>query len=71
MEIPWQKLERATLDRVIEEFVTREGTDYGSDEFTLEQKVEQVRHLLRRREVVLVFDEESETCHIMPGTLAR
>ncbi|SPZ01389.1 Uncharacterised protein family (UPF0270) [Proteus mirabilis] len=39
MIIPWQELSTETLDNLIESFVLREGTDYGMQEKTLEQKV--------------------------------
>ncbi|MCX2957923.1 MAG: YheU family protein, partial [Serratia symbiotica] len=29
MIIPWQELETATLNSLLESFVLREGTDYG------------------------------------------
>ena len=38
LEIPASRLSRDALDGLIEEFVTRDGTDYGAQEHTLEQK---------------------------------
>ncbi len=29
MIVPWQELEPDTLDNLIQEFVSRDGTDYG------------------------------------------
>jgi hypothetical protein len=52
---------------LIEEFVTRDGTDYGEREHTLEQKKRAVARQLERGEVVIVFDPESETCNIIPN----
>jgi hypothetical protein len=46
---------------VIESFVLREGTDYGEREFSLEQKVVQVRAQLERGQARIVFDPESNT----------
>lgn len=66
MEIPWQRLNQETLRRVIEEFVTREGTEYGQGDVSLDQKVEQVMLQLRRKQAVLCFDPDSESCHILP-----
>lgn len=66
MEIPWEKLDPDTLTRVIEEFVTREGTDYGNAELTLAQKVQQIHAALRQKRAVLVYDNETESCHILP-----
>jgi len=53
---------------VIEEFVSRDGTDYGLQEHTLQEKKSAVARLLERGEVVIVFDSESETCSIVRRT---
>ncbi|KAA8996356.1 YheU family protein [Affinibrenneria salicis] len=66
MIIPWQQLNPDTLDSVIESFVLREGTDYGLQERSLAQKVEDVRLQLQRGEAVLVWSELHETLNIMP-----
>ncbi|MCC3702701.1 YheU family protein [Rouxiella badensis] len=66
MMIPWKELAPETLDSVIEGFVLREGTDYGEQERTLEQKVEDVRRQLKSGDVVLVWSELHETLNIMP-----
>nr|WP_234473152.1 YheU family protein [Erwinia sp. S63] len=64
--IPWQELEVATLENLIETFVLREGTDYGEQERSLEQKVADVRRQLERGDVVLVWSELHESVNIMP-----
>lgn len=66
VEIPASRLSRDALDGLIEEFVTRDGTDYGEQEYTLEEKKNAVARQLERGEVVIVFDPESETCNIIP-----
>ncbi|WP_409308572.1 YheU family protein [Pectobacterium sp. B1J-3] len=66
MIIPWQQLDPETLDNLIQSFVLREGTDYGEEERTLEQKVADVRRQLASGEVVLVWSELHETINIMP-----
>ena len=48
MEIPHSQLSKEVLDAVIEEFITREGTDYGDRVISLDDKVEQVRGQLDR-----------------------
>lgn len=68
MLIPHQALQPDTLRAVIEEFITREGTDYGEQEFSLAQKVEQVLAQLQRGEVVIVYSEQYESCTLMPRT---
>ncbi|MGE9552436.1 YheU family protein [Erwinia amylovora] len=66
MIIPWKDLEAETLDNLIESFVLREGTDYGEQERSLAQKVEDVRRQLSSGEAVLVWSELHETVNIMP-----
>ncbi|WP_075182580.1 YheU family protein [Pantoea sp. 1.19] len=66
MIIPWQQIDPATLENVIEAFVLREGTDYGAEERSLTQKVDDVRRQLQSGEAVLVWSELHETVNIMP-----
>ena len=66
MIIPWQQLDPGTLTNLIEAFVLREGTDYGEQERSLAQKVDDVRRQLERGDVVLVWSELHETINIMP-----
>jgi len=64
--IPPDALSADALAGLIEAFVMREGTDYGEFEWSLAEKVEQVRILLAKREAAIVFDPLTETCTIMP-----
>ena len=66
MIIPWQDLAPETLDNLIESFVLREGTEYGEQERSLEQKVSDVKRQLKSGDVVLVWSELHETVNIMP-----
>lgn len=66
LEIPWQSLSAPALRGVIEEFITREGTDYGQNEFSLGDKVAQVMHQLKRGEAAIVFDHTTESCTLVP-----
>jgi len=71
MIIPWQQIDPETLNNLIEAFVLREGTDYGEQERSLAQKVEDVRRQLARGEAVLVWSELHETVNIMPRSEFR
>ena len=64
MLIPHDLLESATLENLLEDFVTREGTDNG-DETPLDTRVERARRALKRGEAVIVFDPESQQCQLM------
>lgn len=65
MEIPYQKLSAQVLRSVIEEFVLREGTDYGHEEYTLDQKVEAVMNQLKSGKIKIVFDQKDKSCSIV------
>lgn len=62
--VPYTELAPETLQRLVESFVLREGTDYGEREFTLEQKVMHVIRQLERAEAEIVFDPNTETVDI-------
>ncbi|MBP1602862.1 MAG: YheU family protein [Acidobacteria bacterium] len=65
VEVPHAQLAPEVLRRLIEEFVTRDGTDYGAIERTLAEKVAIVVRQLEAGEVAIVVDAESETVDIV------
>jgi uncharacterized protein len=62
--IPINKLSAKALKGVIEEFITRGGTDYGTIEASMETKFKQVKSQLKNGSAILVFDDETETTNI-------
>ena len=64
MLIPHTALAAETLQNLIEEFVTREGTDYGSYQYSLADKVAGVMKQLSDGRAVILYDPEHMTCHI-------
>ena len=62
--IPINRLSPEILQNVIEEFASRDGTDYGVKEVDLDTKIRQVNNQLEAGMAVLVFDEETRTCNI-------
>jgi len=65
MIIPYKQISPEALQGLIEEFITREGTDYGEVEFSLAQKVKQVEQQLARGEIVIAFDSATESVSIL------
>ena len=63
IKIPPGQLAPETLRSVIEEFVTRDGTDLDE----AETKIRKVNELLERGEVEIWFDEATRTCNILPA----
>ena len=71
IEVPYTALEPDTLLRLIEEFVTRDTTDYGVRVRTLDEKVADVMRQLRRGEVVIVLEQVSNTINLVPAVGLR
>ena len=65
--IPHMQLSPEALSGLIQEFVTREGTDSGYTKGSLDANVAMVRRQLDRGQAVIVFDERTKTCNIMPA----
>jgi uncharacterized protein len=67
-----RELSPEALTGLIQEFVTRDGTDSGYVRGSLEENVAMVRRQLEAGQVVIVFDDLTKTCNIMPAdTIAR
>lgn len=56
MIIPHHQLSAEALQGLIEEFVTRDGTDYGVSETPTQIKVEQVKQHLNQGTAVILYD---------------
>jgi len=66
--VPHTELSADALEGVIQSFVLREGTDYGERDVPFETKVMQVRRQLERREAEIVYDQNTESIHIVVRT---
>jgi uncharacterized protein YheU (UPF0270 family) len=58
--VPLQKLDGAVLQSLLEEYASRDGTDYGARELTLDEKVSRLHGQLERGELFIVYDLLSE-----------
>ncbi|GGB19785.1 MULTISPECIES: YheU family protein [Agarivorans] len=65
MIIPWQQLEPATLDALLESYVLREGTDYGEQELSLSDKLAQIKQQITNGTVLIVYSELHETVNLI------
>lgn len=61
IEVPQGALSREALEGLVDEFVTREGTDYGEREHSPDEKRASVRAKLASGQVLIVFDMETES----------
>ena len=67
VELDPEQLSPGALRGLVEEYVTREGTDYGHADWSLEEKVTQVLRQIAEREALIVFDLERESASIVPN----
>ena len=65
MDIPYEQLKEETLNALMEEFVSREGTEYGEHDIPISEKVEQVLAQLKAGKAHIVFDNETNSCNII------
>ncbi len=65
IEIPAANLAPETLRALIESYIVREGTDYGDAEYSLDNKVAQVKRQLERGDILLMWDEVLESCNLI------
>jgi uncharacterized protein len=65
MIIPYKELSFQALDGIIESFVLREGTDYGEQEKSFEQKKTDVLNQIKSGRIVIVYSELHESINLM------
>ena len=63
--VPFRELSADALEGVMDAYILREGTDYGTAEYTLTEKRDSVFAMLESGEAVICFDLESEFVHIV------
>jgi len=65
IEIEPNQLSESALSGIIENFILREGTDYGIVEVTYEKKAQQIRKQIQNGDIKIIFDQESETVTLL------
>lgn len=65
MRIPHHQLDPDTLQNLLEEYATRDGTDYGEREVSLSDKVASLRRQLQSGEVVIWFEPGEESVNLV------
>ncbi|PKG82742.1 hypothetical protein CXF85_12485 [Colwellia sp. 75C3] len=67
MIIPLEQLSHEILTAIIEDFILREGTEYGAEDVSKEAKIGQVKKQLEQGHAVLVYSELHESINILPS----
>ena len=65
MKILYTELSQEALLGVMDAFILREGTDYGHEEITIDQKRSRVLSMLQSGEAEIVFYQESDHIDIV------
>ncbi|GAA5525977.1 UPF0270 protein PA3463 [Microbulbifer aestuariivivens] len=65
MRIPHNQLDPDTLQSLLEEYATRDGTDYGEREVSLTDKVASLRRQLQSGDVVIWFEPGEESVNLV------
>lgn len=65
MQIPPDMLSAQALRNIALEFVSREGTDYGHQNWDMDAKIDQVLRQIERGDVLIYFNEETQSCNIV------
>lgn len=69
--VPLERLQDDVLNALLEEYASRDGTDYGERECSLADKVEQLRQQLRAGDLKLLYDVDSEQWDLLPRAQAE
>jgi uncharacterized protein YheU (UPF0270 family) len=65
MIIPYHELSLEALQALVEDFVTRDGTDYGEMEINRQEKTSQVLSMLKTGELLITYNEDTQTCGLV------
>jgi hypothetical protein len=71
IQIPHASLSPAALAGLVEEFITREGTDYGATEVSLDAKREGVLRQITAGDVQIIFDVDEQSTTLVRRGEAR
>ncbi len=71
VEVPPARLEPEVLQALLQEYVTRDGTDYGERELGLAEKEQALRQQLQEGVLLLLYDTETEAWDLLEREQAR
>jgi uncharacterized protein YheU (UPF0270 family) len=69
--VPLQRLQPDVLRALLEEYASRDGTDYGEREVSLGEKVGQLQRQLQSEQLLLLYDADSEQWDLVPREQAE
>lgn len=60
VQVPPERLEASVLRALLEEYTARDGTDYGTRELSLDEKVARLQSQLDGGDLLILFDLDAE-----------
>ena len=71
VEVPPQRLQPEVLQSLLEEYASRDGTDYGEQELSLSRKVSNLRQQMQRGDLLILYEVEGEHWDLVPAEQAK
>lgn len=71
IDVPMARLAPEILQALLEEYASRDGTDYGARELSLDEKVANLQRQLSGGELSILFETESEQWDLLPAEQAQ
>jgi len=65
--VPRHRVPAAQCQAILEDYASRDGTDYGERELSLDAKVAQLAMQLASHQLAIVYDLASETWDLVPA----
>lgn len=65
MIIPPERLTEEVIRGIVESYITREGTDYGSQELSLAEKVADLMTPVLAGHILISFDEQTQSLTLL------
>ena len=69
--VPFQRLKIDVLQALLEDYATRDGTDYGERELTTQEKVDRLQCQLGAGDLQILYDADSEQWDLVPQAQAE
>jgi uncharacterized protein YheU (UPF0270 family) len=69
--VPLARLQADVLQALLEDFASRDGTDYGEHERTLDEKVARLGTQLQAGDLQILYDVDSEHWDLVPRVQAE
>ena len=69
VKVPPERLSSEALDGVIDDYIVREGTDYGHRDITLEEKRSEIRRELATGRAYIVFDPVTRSTTLVAASV--